>query len=145
MRSLKSKRKSQSLVFEQVILFVMGITIFIIYFATFNVYQVYFLTAGANDQLSGVKSLVTTNIVKLTSLEENANASVIIDIPSHVGNEIYLVDLNEYGINVSGVVSGVSKESTILRLNDTYTFGGRVVSLEGKIMIIKKGKEIKII
>ena len=56
MQKNRKNRKAQSVIFEQVILFGIGVAIFIICFAIFNIYQNYFMTISLNDQLGQMKS-----------------------------------------------------------------------------------------
>lgn len=146
--------KSQTAVFEQVLMFTIGVSIFIIYLAVFNIYQNYYIDASSNDQLTEVKSLITSHIEKMILLDEpfirgatdnTVNATYLITIPRHIGNQIYKIDLSNEGINISSIGTRASKSSSLLNLNETYTFNGRVISGSGKLTIIKRGTEIKII
>jgi len=138
------KMKSQSIIFEQVLLFVMGVTIFIMYFAVFNIYQGYFTSVGVNDQLSQIKGLISSSILKLTS-KEGTTASITLKIPKRIGNEVYRIELSNNGINITSMITGISKHSNLYNLNESVNLTGEVLSIAGKVMIYKKGNEIRLI
>ena len=143
---LNNKRmKSQSIMFEQVLLFVMGVTIFIMYFAVFNIYQDYFASVSINDQLSQIKGWISSNILKLASREDSTTSSITLKIPKRIGNEVYRIELSGNGINVTSMVTGISKHSSFYNLNESMNLTGNVISLAGKVVIYKKGNEIRLI
>jgi len=137
------RMKSQAMMFEQVLLFIMGVTIFIMYFAVFNIYQNYFMSVNVNDQLSQIKSYVSSNILKLASSE--AASSINLKIPKRIANEVYRIELSENGINVTSLVTGIYKHSNLYNLNESMTLRGSVMSLSGKVIIYKTGNEIRLI
>ncbi len=142
----KNRRmKAQSLVFEQVMLFVIGISILIICFAIFATYQDYFLSVSVNDQLEEVRNLIVFNILKLSEKEDEVESSITLPISKNVGSEAYKVELSENGLNVTSLVSGVSKFSNVYGLNESFEFSGRAVSTSGRIIIYKTGKRIRLI
>ncbi|MFH1364269.1 MAG: hypothetical protein ABIH52_01305 [Candidatus Aenigmatarchaeota archaeon] len=136
-------RKSQVLIFEQVLMFTIGVTIFIIYFATFSIYQDYYLTTGTNDQLTEVKSFLTSHVIKMAMMNES-NITTLVNIPRNIGNQIYKIEFSNTGINITTLEIYSSKTSSFLNLNKTMSFNGRVVSGSGKLTLIKRGNEIRI-
>jgi len=136
-------KKGQALVFEQVLMFSIGVTIFIIYFATFNIYQDYYLTSGMNDQLTETKSVITSHIIKAAVTD--GNTTTLLVVPRRIGNQPYKIDLSNNGINVSSLSSGTSKFSTLLNLNKTFNFNGRIISGSGKLTIVKRGNDIQLV
>ena len=66
-------------------------------------------------------------------------------IPKKIGDEIYSIELSDQGINVTALHSGITKRSNLYNLNETITLSGRVLSISGKVMIYKKGNEIRLI
>lgn len=142
----KNRRmKAQSLVFEQVMLFVIGIAILIICFSIFTTYQDYFLSVSVNDQLEEVRNLIVFNILKLSEKEDEVESSITLPISKNVGSEAYKVELSENGLNVTSLASGVSKFSNVYGLNESFEFSGRIVSTLGRIIIYKTGKRIRLI
>jgi hypothetical protein len=143
--SQRNKRlKGQSIMFEQVLLFTMGVTVFIIYFAVFNIYQGHFISVNVNDQLSQIKSLISSDILEM-AYKEGTTSSITRKLPKRIGNEIYKIELSSKGINVTGLVSGISKHSTLYNLNKSMSLLGSVTSIGGKVIIYKKGNEIRLI
>jgi len=142
----KRSLKAQSLIFEQVLLFTMGVIIFIACFAAFSVYQSYFSAVSTNDQLSEVKDIIISNIIKLSQKEECMNSTIEIDIPEDVGGRAYIIELSADGLNITlQGMQRISKFSPLFNLGQSITLNGRVLSTGGKIMIYKKPNEIIII
>lgn len=136
-------RKSQVLIFEQVLMFTIGVTIFLIYFATFNIYQDYYLVSGTNDQLIETKSLITTQIMKAALTD--GNTTILFTIPRKMGDSLYKIDLSDSGLNLTSLNSGTSKYSNIMNLNKTFSLNGRIISGSGKLTVIKRGNEIQLV
>jgi cell division protein FtsL len=136
------KSKGQTLVFEQVLLFTIGVVILIISFALFLMYQNFYMTETTQDQITQVKEYVLSNIVTLCK-NSDINSSIVLTVPETIGNSLYRVSLSNEGLNVSLEPSGsISDFSTIYGLNETFSFGGMVVSNAGKIVIYKREKSI---
>jgi hypothetical protein len=133
--------KAQTMIFEQVILFAIGVVIFIICFATFNVYQDYFTSASMNDQLGQMKSWISSNIISLIE-NGDANSSIILDVPRKIGEEEYEVMLSDAGIRITSLVTHTRKESILFNLSTSYNLSGSVTSTGRKFIIYKKGNEI---
>jgi hypothetical protein len=134
-------KKAQSMIFEQVIIFAIGVVIFIICFATFNIYQGYFTTASLNDQLGQMKSWISSNIINLIE-NGDANSSIILDVPRRIGDEEYEVVLSDAGIRITSVVTRTRKESPLFNFSTIYNFSGSATSTGRKFIIYKKGNEI---
>lgn len=133
------RRKGQTLVFEQVLLFGMGVAIFVICFAVFTIYQDFFLSVGGENQHDQVVNLVSTAILKLAEKDQSSNlvSSVTIPIPKAIKNEPYVIRLSSAGLGVvqSGG-SGAVKTSTLFYLNQSLTMvQGEVASVQGKITV----------
>jgi len=143
-RTQKRRLKAQGLIFEQVLLFAIGVFIFIVCFGVFASYQDYFLSVGINDQLENVKNLIVFNILKLSE-KENTNSHIILPISKKAGDEAYKAVLSENGLNVTSLASGISKFSNLYGLNESFNLSGRVVSTAGKIVIYKTENEIRLI
>lgn len=135
------KLSGQSLVFEQVLLFGIGVGIFVTLFAAFAVYQMYFSDMSINNQLSEIKDVVVLNIMRLTD-KENITASVMLDIPRRVGDEGYEIRLSSNGLVVRSLISGTEKTSSLYGLNQTYNMSGSVMSVLGRFIIYKKENKI---
>jgi len=136
--------KGQTAIFEQALLFLIGFTIFMMYLAVFNIYEGYFKSVGVNDQLTEVKNYVGSNILKLYA-KEGANSSVTLKIPKDAGGQVYKIELSNKGLNVTNLVSSVSKHSAIYNINKSFSLSGNVTSISGRITIYKIGNEITIL
>ncbi len=135
------KRSGQSMIFEQVLLFAIGVGIFVGLFAAFTVYQSYFSNINLHNQLNEIKDVVTLKIMRLTE-KENVTANVIMDIPRRVSDEGYQISLSGTGLTVMSLVSGVSKHSSLYGINETYNLSGTVTSVFGRFIIYKKENKI---
>jgi hypothetical protein len=133
--------KGQSLIFEQVILFSIGVVIFIMCFAVFNIYQTYFSSVGINDQLDQLRSWVSSNILKLAENTE-ANSSIILEIPRRLAGEEYEIELNDDGIRVMSYMTMTEKQTPLFNLSSQYRLSGKVVSSGSRFIIYKRGNEI---
>lgn len=139
------KMKAQVLIFEQVMLFVIGVGIFVVCFVVFITYQDYFLSVSVNDQLENVRNLISFNILKLSEKEDEVESFITLPISKNVVGEAYKIELSENGLNVTSLVSGISKFSNLYALNESFNFSGKVVSTVGRIIIYKKEKRIRLI
>jgi len=134
--------KGQILVFEQVLIFAIGIAIFISSFAFFHLYQNYYLGSTAEDQLSQIKEYVISHITRLCKIKE-MNASVVLTIPKTVGENFYRIKLYDEGLNLTiEPDKKVYVFSSLSYLNSTFNFSGSVISSEGKIVLYKRGDTI---
>src|SRR3989338_11063271 len=59
------KRSGQTVVFEQVLLFAVGIVIFLACFAVFSIAQGYYTDAAARDQMGQVRELIAGEVQAL--------------------------------------------------------------------------------
>lgn len=135
------KLSGQSLIFEQVLLFGIGVGIFVTLFVAFGVYQMYFSDMSVNNQLSEIKDVVVLNIIRLTE-KENVTAHFMMEIPRRVGDEGYEITLSNSGLVVRSLVSDVTKTSSLYGLNETYNMSGSVMSVFGRFIIYKKENKI---
>ncbi len=137
------KKKGQTIVFEQVLIFSISVAIFISAFTLFSMYQSHYLSITTGDQMSGVKEYVMSNIVSLAA-KEGFNSSVTIEVPRKISNQMYIMDLSDRGLNVSIPRSRTYEFSSLGSLNETFDFGGQVSSDLGVVVIYKKGDRILI-
>lgn len=135
------KLSGQSLIFEQVLLFGIGVGIFVTLFVAFGVYQMHFSDMSVNNQLSEIKDVVVLNIIRLTE-KENVTAHFMMEIPRRVGDEGYEIMLSNSGLVVRSLVSDVTKTSSLYGLNETYNMSGSVMSVFGRFIIYKKENKI---
>jgi len=131
----------QSLIFEQVMLFAIGVAIFVALFAVFMVYQNYFASVNLQNQLDEVKDVIVSNIMKLSE-KKNVSAYIVMDIPREISEEGYEIILSDKGLNVTSLITGVWKFSSLYGLNESYNLTGRVTSVLGRFIIYKKENKI---
>lgn len=135
------RKKGQSLIFEQMILFSIGVTIFVICFAVFNIYQNYFVSLSLHDQLAQMKGWISSHIIRLVQ-HEDTDSSIILEIPKRIGGEEYNITLDNSGIHVISLYSEVTKESSLYGISNKYILSGYIRSTERRFIIYKKGNEI---
>lgn len=137
------RKKAQVVVFEQVILFFMGIILFVICFTVFNVYNMHFSNTSFNEQLSEIRLAVASSIIKLSS--KDSDSSITLRVPSKIGDEPYRISLSNSGLNITTLVTSKTRRSSLYRLNESLNFSGSVQSFAGRVIVYKKGNEIKLI
>ncbi len=135
-------KKGASIVFEQVLLFMIGVIIFIACFSMFNSYELYFSESIAANQLEEVSEWIVSNIVGFSEGME-VNSTVRIRIPELVGNEPYMIDLTQEGLNLTGFVSGRSVFSPLSGINQSFSLSGGFSTMHGsEFVIYKRGNQI---
>ena len=135
--------KGQMLVFEQVLMFTIGVAIMIMAFALFTMYQNYYTSSTASDQLTEVKEYVLSSIIK--ACESEANVTMILTIPKTVSNSFYKMSLSNAGLNVTLEPSGGSGDfSPLYGLNETFVFSGMAISDLGKVVVYKNGNLVSL-
>jgi hypothetical protein len=131
------------LVFEQVLMFSIGVAIMIMAFALFTMYQNYYTSATASDQMTEVKEYVLSSIIK--ACESDANVTMILTIPKTVSNSFYKISLSNAGLNVTlEPPSGSGDFSPLYGLNETFEFSGMVISDLGKVVVYKNGNLVSL-
>ena len=136
------KFKGQSMVFEQVLLFTVGVVILMASFSLFMMYQNYYIHETSQDQITQVKEYVLSNIIEICENDE-FNSSITLSIPKTVGGVMYKLSLSNDGLNITQEpIYHISDFSSLYGLNKTFSFGGMVVSDTGKIILYKNGKLI---
>ncbi len=133
--------KAQSLIFEQVMLFAVGIILFIICLAIFTIYQNHYRSVGLDDKLDELKEWIASNIIKVAENGENVNITISLKIPRTIENEAYIIRLDSNGLNIT--TRKKSKFSSLYNLNKSFELGGkRIISTEGGFIIYKKENKI---
>jgi predicted hydrocarbon binding protein len=136
------KMKGQILVFEQVLIFTMGIAILMVSLSLFMLYQNYYGSSSDNDQMIELKEYVISSIIRISE-EKDTNSSVMLSIPKRIGNNLYKISLSNAGLNITvDNEKKTSDFSPIYSLNKTYTMSGMATSDLGKIVLYKNGNSI---
>ena len=137
--------KGQTLVFEQVILFMISVAIFIACYSMFTIYQKHYAYLTASDQTKAVRDQVSANIVKIAKFD-GMDASVKFSIPKKISGEDYNVFFSGGSVNVTTLQTGVSASSGLYGLDyrkgGSFSFSGKAASSKGEIVIYKRGRNI---
>ncbi len=143
----RRKMKAQSMVFERVMLFSIGVIIFVISFAVFASYDDFFVSSSMENQLSTLGNHISYSILRVAEKEDNAEAKLHVDIPPRIGNEPYYIVLAGNGLNITTAVTHETRFFNVYGLNESYSLGGeRILSTKtDSVMIYKKGKRIILI
>jgi hypothetical protein len=135
-------RKGASLVFEQVIVFMIGVFIFLSCFSIFNSYEAYFSQTIIQEQLEGVSEMVVSSVVGLSASSE-MNATIRISVPQFVGNEAYRINLTQSGLEITTAITGKEVFVPLSRINKSLSLGGAFSTVHGsEFMIYKRGNQI---
>jgi hypothetical protein len=137
-----SRRKGQVLVFEQVMLFFIGVTIFLVAFSFFLSYQEYASATGTRDQLQETAGYLSWKIISLGQKAEQENATLTVSIPKKAGDESYDIRLFSDGLLLRTTQTRTEAFSPLCMLNQTMKLSGGATSAFDTIVIYKKGKEI---
>lgn len=142
-RNRTGRMKGQNLVFERVMLFAIGVAIFIACFAVFDSYQKYYTIVGRDDQLSSLGAHVSFAILDAAKKSNSTEATIKLDIPPVIGGENYILSLTQQGLNITMTHSKRHELFHLYGLNESFKFGGeKVLSRGGELLIYKKGNLI---
>jgi len=133
--------KAQSFIFEQVLLFMIAVSIFIMCFFLFQIYQNHYSIIASNDQVKAVRDMISSQVIVLTKFE-GLNASVRVRIPKKIVGEWYRITFSDSSLNVTIQMRGTSASSNLKQLGNRYTFSGNSTSGKGEIIIYKRGYNI---
>lgn len=133
--------KAQTLIFEQVLLFMIAVGIFIVCFFLFQIYQQHYTFVAVNDQTKAVREMVSSQILELVRFE-GMNASIKMKIPDRVSGELYEVEIGGGDITVRTGITNTNASSHLYQLDDKYVLSGVMSSRGGEIIIYKIGNNI---
>ncbi len=139
------KRSGQTVIFEQVLLFAVGITIFLVCFAVFSIAQGYYTDAAATDQLRQVRELLAGEVQAFAASGNLTNGSVEVEVPREVQGEVYQIVLDSSGLNVSSAFLGISSASNLGRANESFNLSGALTSNSGRVTVEKRLGAIRIL
>lgn len=136
------EKKGVSIVFEQVLLFMIGVIIFIACFSMFSSYELYFSESIATNQLEEVSEWIVSKILGFSERTE-INSTVRVSIPKFVGNEPYEISLTQKGLNMTGFLSGRSVFLPLSGINQSFSLSGGFSTMHGsEFVIYKRGNQI---
>lgn len=138
-----ARRKGQAQVFEQVLLFAIGVMIFIVCFASFSAYQSYFVDAGNTDQLIQIRDYIAYAIVKASEGWNTTDSYITLEVPKTIGDEMYRVKLWPKGLTITMLPSMRSNFTELYGINlTTELIESEVPSSYGRIVLYKNGNKI---
>ena len=138
-----SRKKAQVQVFEQVLLFAIGVMIFLASFAAFSAYQNYYVNMGNSDQLIQVREYIAYAVFKTSELGDDIESYTTLDIPRTIGGETYVIELSENGLVITTIPSDEKSHAGLYGLNETFQFlESKVISSAGKVVLYKNGDKI---
>jgi hypothetical protein len=138
----RKSRKGASLVFEQVLLFVLGVFIFLMCFSIFRTYEVHFDESISKNQFEEVSEYIISNIL-MFSERDQANSTVKIRVPQMIGNDYYIIRLNQTGLHLTDFEGVASRFTPLSRINETLLLSGGFSTLHGtEFLIYKRGNQI---
>ena len=134
-------RKAQTLIFEQVLLFMISVSIFVVCFGLFQLYQSHFTSVSVNDHVKAVRDMISAQVLQLVKFD-HLDVSAKLKIPKRISGEIYNMMFTGSGLNVTTGQTGISATSDFYQLGNRYTFSGNSTSSKGEIIIYKRGYNI---
>jgi len=132
--------RGQLPVFEAVLIFGIGVAIFILCYAVFSSHQQSFNTFGVHAQLNNVQNVMVSYVLLLA--EKDANSSVKVDLPRTIANLPYKVILNKSGLFVESELG--KRHHSLYGLNETFNFSGSANSARGIFTIKRSSNKIYI-
>lgn len=137
--------KGQTLVFENVIIFSIGVTMFIFSFVMFLNLQEYYRAVAIHDHMNKLENVLVANVIYVATSDE-INVSVIVEIPETIGGEFYTVGFEDEKLYVDLESATVKKTSGLFNLGEDFDIvTGSIVSNRGKATIYKNGDRINIL
>lgn len=140
----KRKRSGQTVVFEQVLLFTVGVAIFLAAFAVFTIAQGFYQDTAAADQVRQVRELVASELQAMAAGGNATNRSVELEVPRHIQDEVYQIVLTQRGLNVSVPGMRLWSFSTLGWLNQTFNLSGARSSNSALVVIEKELGHLRI-
>lgn len=136
------RSKGQVMVFEQVLLFVIGVMIFIICLSVFDIYRDHFNSVSVEDGLKQLEAVVSSNIIKLAEKPYGTNSTITLEIPSTIGGSQYSIELNGSSLSIT-TAAGLKRTTDLYNLGGSCKLGGgRILSTRGRFIIYKKENNI---
>lgn len=145
LREIRSPLKGQSYVLEQLMLFSLGIAIFMVFFSAFTVYRDYFQSTTNADQIDQVKDYLTAYVLKAAQNERNVTSSFTVNIPKTLSGEPYKIEVTGSDLVITGIGSKIVRKSNLYNLTSSYDISGQTTSMSGRITIKRTGDKINII
>jgi hypothetical protein len=146
MLTVKRNRKGATFVIGQVLVFLMGVAIFLSLFFVFNNYQYHFVRINTDNQLDEAMEIVISNLIKLSQKKGNTTTYIKMEfgegsLPEKIGSDDYWISFSSRNVTIE-TSSGASTYSGIYGLNESLDISGTVFSTSGSFVIYKSGDRI---
>ena len=116
-------KKGVSLVFEQVLLFMIGFIIFLVCFSVFTAYEGFFSLSLGMRQMEEVNEMVCSSMLMFSG-DQEVNSTLEMSVPVAIAGEPYYIRLTQEGLNLTGLKSGRSVFSPLNSINKSYSLSG---------------------
>lgn len=137
--------KGQTAVFEEVMLFGIGVGIFITSFMIFTNYQTTSLEITTQDHMTEILNYLSSTVLEISRTQ--GNVSRIVSIPDKIDNNYYMISFNNDGIGIEIIPDGRNVSSNLYGIQNSPNIiikENTIASISGKIIIYKKGMEMGI-
>ena len=133
--------KAQIMIFEQVLLFLISVAIFISCFSLFSLYQNHFSFIALNDQVKAVRDVISSQVLELARFEE-MNISTRLRVPKKISGERYRMEFTGPNLTIITEETRTSASADFSRIASGYIFSGNSIRSKGEIIIYKRGNNI---
>jgi hypothetical protein len=135
-------KKGASIVFEQVVLFMIGVVIFIVCFSLFRSYEGYFSESIIENQLDEVGEWIVSSIITFSN-DPGVNSTIKVRVPDSMGNEPYLINLTQQGLNLTTHLTSRNVFIPLSGINQRFALSGGFTTIHGgEFVIYKRGDQI---
>ncbi|MHA2065801.1 MAG: hypothetical protein ACXABY_15615 [Candidatus Thorarchaeota archaeon] len=146
MANTRRNRKGTTFTVGQILVFVMGVAIFLSMFFIFNNYQNHFIEINTHNQLDEAMEIVVSNLIKLSQKKGNTTAYIRMEfgegtLPERIGNYDYWISFSQKNITIE-TAAGFSTTSAVYGLNESLAISGTVFSSSGSFVIYKSRDRI---
>ncbi len=140
-------KKGQTAVFEEVMLFGIGVAIFISSAFIFNYYQDVSLDITTRDHMTETLNYISSTILDISRID--GNVSVTLNIPEKINEKYYYtITLDSNGIELETISADINISSNLYGIqrpgSGLIIRPNTIASVSRKLMIYKRGNEIGI-
>jgi len=129
-------KKAQSFIVEFVIFFMISFSLFASISYLFYSQNIFYKKKIGETTSDLVSDLILTHIIEGINCKSCDEAIITEEIPSKIGGIFYVVNLNNYKMNITLMTGKTSfKETPIFNLNETLFFSGSSISEDRSIVI----------
>ncbi len=134
------RRKGQTVAIEQLIVFMAGVSMFLVFLVVFQTYQTGYQHLGRKDVLLLTADRLVAGLGELSTVEEGSEE---MSIPRQAAGEDYFIQLRADGLNVSAVTGTTHVFIPLPALQvQGLVMSGRAESVRGRVTINRRGNNI---